>query len=359
MRTPFIRFGTLAVAAALGAGCSSGQSNSQPPFTTANLNQNKAQLAVGIATFADGSKGLNAVATFRQPDGLSATLANTPTITGPPGFVVPKVAAAGIDGGTNHISGTVPPPPLSSPTPSTFGTNGGAFNFGFAPINSDATGALYNSVYNTAFYSNADLLAESSIGNPIDFRGGPPAYPNVLDGDYPSGFLGFTQGFTTFAVKPVPGTYQLSIYVAAADTNSVTIAGTPGVLRSTAGLGPIAKPAFKEDGGGGGTATCTVPGAATETLVDLSDVSASQFYTVVVHHGGAIAATFAPNLGAYSAGTYGPTIASGDEYSLTCIAVDYPVFESGPPNNSQQLPAITGAGGQADVSFSPNLDGTY
>jgi hypothetical protein len=90
----------------------------------------------------------------------------------------------------------------------------------------------------------------------------------------------------------------------------------------------------------------------------LVDVSAQQFYTVLLEHGGPIKATFADNLGAYSGSSYGPTIASGDEYSVTCIAVDYPVFESGPPNNSQQLPVLTGPAGQVDVSFSPNYDNT-
>jgi len=350
----FVTQYAVAASLALVAGCSSGQSNSEPPFTTANLNQDKAQLAVGIATFPDHSKGLNAMTTFRQPDGLSATLVNTPTITGPPGFIVPNAASAGVDAGTNHISGS--PQVASNPEASTFGETGGAFNFGFAPINSDTTGSLYNSVYNTVFYSGA-FLAPSSIPNPIDFRGGPPAYPNVLDGTYPSGFEGFTQGFTTFAVKPVAGTYTLSIFIGAANTSSTTITATPGKLTNLAGLGGIASaPTFAEDGSGGGTATCTVPAAATETLVDLSDVSATQFYTVVVNHGGLVKAVFAPNLGAYSSGVPGPTIASGDEYSVSCIAVNYPVFESGPPNNSQQLPTITGANGQADVSFSPNYD---
>ncbi len=85
-------------------------------------------------------------------------------------------------------------------------------------------------------------------------------------------------------------------------------------------------------------------------------MSATQFYTVVVKHGGLVTAVFSPTLGAYSSGVPGPTIASGDEYSVSCIAVNYPVFESGPPNNSQQLPTITGSNGQADVSFSPNYD---
>jgi hypothetical protein len=44
---------------------------------------------------------------------------------------------------------------------------------------------------------------------------------------------------------------------------------------------------------------------------------------------------------------------------VSCIAANYPAFESGPPSNLQELPTITGANGQADISFSPNLDATY
>jgi hypothetical protein len=352
----------LAILAALGlvTGCSSGQSNTEPPVTKSTLSNDKAQLAVGIATFADGSKGLNLVATFRQPDGLSATLLNTPTVTGPAGFKVPAVSSAGTDAGTNTISASPQVPPLSSPTKTTFGTSGGVFAYGFAPENSTTSGAANFGLYSGAFYGSPALEGTDSSGNPITFEGGPPAYPNVLNGTYPSGFLGYTQGFSTFAATPVLGSYALSILIPSSNSPSTTITASPGTLSSTAGLGAIAAtPAFVEDGKGGGTATCTVPAAATETIVDLTDVMVGQFYTVVVTHGGAVSATFAPNLGAYVSGAPGPTIATGDEYSVSCIATNYGAFEAGPPNNTQQLPAIVGANGQADISFSPNLDAAY
>jgi hypothetical protein len=362
---------------ALATGCSSSQSAQVPGQTTVNVANYKAQLGVGVATFNNGTTGLNVVATFRQPDGFSGTLVNTPTITGPVGFLVPA-GMDGSDGGTRHISGSPQVAPLSSPLPTTLGEQGGVFGYGLAPDNSTTSGALTNLVYDGAFYDTTGTLtgasmepsaAAGSTPPPVEYRGGPPSYPNVLNGDYPSGFEGYTQGFTEFDTPPVAGSYTLSIVVPASSGAGTTITATPGRISSTTGaIGPIAAtPTFVEDGNGGGTATCTVPATARETLVDLTDITQEQlfltegesvaaYYSKVVMGGGAITAVFAANLGAYAAGAYGPTINTGDEYNITCIAVNYPAYESGPPTNTQELPAIVGSNGQADISFSPNLD---
>lgn len=347
---------------AFAAGCTSGQTKIEPGITSDPLTADRAQIAVGIATFVDGSKGLNVVGTFRQPNGLSAVLADTPTITGPAGFSVPASTLAGTDGGSNRISGSLQVPPGQSATKSTFGTSGGVFSYGFAPVNSTTSGAANFSVYDGTFYDATTALSGSdSGGNPIEFRGGPPSYPNPLDGTYPSGFSGFSQGFTTFAVTPVAGTYGFTVSVSSSNTAGATITGSSGTIASVAGLGAIAAaPTFTPDGAGGGTAKCGVPAAATETLVDLTDITAGTYYTVVVQGGGAVSATFASNLGVVSSGVAGRTIKkAGDEYSVSCVAVNYPAFESGPPSNRQILPTITGANGQADISFSPNFDAVY
>jgi hypothetical protein len=42
----------------------------------------------------------------------------------------------------------------------------------------------------------------------------------------------------------------------------------------------------------------------------------------------------------------------GDEYRFYAASFDYPMFEAGPPGNTQQKPAITGANGQADITTS-------
>ena len=355
----------------LAAGCSSSQSAQVPGQTIVNVAAYKAQLGVGVATFNNGTTGLNVVATYRQPDGLSGSLVNTPTIVGPVGFAVPA-GMGGVNGGTRRISGSPQVAPLSSPLPTTLGESGGVFGYGLAPDNSTTSGALTNLVYDGAFYApTTALTGADSTGLPVEYRGGPPSYPNVLNGDYPSGFEGYTQGFTEFDTPPVAGTYTLSILVPASAGNGTTVVATPGTIVNTTGaLGPIAAaPVFVEDGNGGGTATCTTPATAKETLVDLTDITQEQsfltegesvaaYYSKVVPGGGAITAVFAANLGAFAAGTYGPTINSGDEYSVTCIAANYPAYESGPPSNLQETPALVGANGQADISFSPNLDVT-
>lgn len=358
MRHLNTRLGLIA-ALALSSGCTSGQSNSVPGFTSVNLNTNKAQLAVGVATFVDGSKGLNAVETFRQPNGFSATLANTPSIVGPSGFLVP-VGQGGTDGGTNHITGSPQVPFGTTAVKSTFGTKGGAFTYGFAPQNSTASGSANYSLYDGAFYDASGLLTGAdSTGNPIEFRGGPPAYPNARTGTFPAGFTGYTQGFTTFATAPVVGSYGFTIAISSSNTPGTTIVGTPGTLANATGLGAVSAPTFTPDGAGGGTATCTPPVGTTETLVDLTDVKAGTYYTIVAQGAGPVSATFAPNLGPTVNGNATPTIVAKDEYSVSCIAVDYPAFEAGPPSNLQQTPTLVGAAGQADISFSPNTDAVY
>jgi hypothetical protein len=358
MRHLNTRLGLIA-ALALTSGCTSGQSNSVPGFTSVNLNSNKAQLVVGVATFVDGSKGLNAVETFRQPNGLSATLANTPSIVGPAGFLVPA-GSGGTDGGTNHITGSPQVPFGTTAVKSTFDTSGGAFSYGFAPQNSTASGSPTFSVFDGAAYdASGALTGADSKGNPVEFRGGPPTYPNVRTGTFPAGFTGYIQGFATFAATPVVGSYGFTIAISSSNTAGGTIVGTPGTLANATGLGAVTAPAFAPDGAGGGTATCTTPAGTTETLVDLTDIKAGTYYTVVAQGAGPVSATFAPNLGPIVSGTSTPTIATGHEFSVSCIAVDYPAFEAGPPGNLQQTPTIVGAAAQADISFSPNTDAVY
>ena len=84
-----IHFSAILVAAAILAGCSTNGASINPSVSRGNLNNDKLQLAVGTANIAfDGAIGLNVVTTFRQSNGLSAVLLDTPTITGPAGFVV-------------------------------------------------------------------------------------------------------------------------------------------------------------------------------------------------------------------------------------------------------------------------------
>jgi len=337
----------------IAAGCTSGNGALEPPFTSVNLQSNKLQLAVGVATFSDGTIGLNTVTTFRQPNGLSATLLNTPTLMGP--FTVPvgvsgsgtACKASNVDAGTNHVTGSPQALPGTVAVCSTFGQSGGVFAYGFAPINSTTSGAASYAVYTKPFYGTSALTGGS-------LRGGPPAYPTTTNGLFDSSFTGYTLGFTTFALPPVAGAYNLSVNVPSGNNPGATITAPPATLTSTVGLPPFAAPpTFIQDGIGGGTATCTAPAGTTETLVEFVDTAMGTFYTVFVATGGAVTATLPDNLGPVKAGAATPSIATGDSYQVECIAADYPLFEAGPPANTQQTPTIVGAAGQSDIAFSP------
>lgn len=338
------------------SGCSSGANGIEPPFTAINLNQNKLQLAVGVATYYNATgvvKGLNTVATFRQPNGLSGTLLNTPLLTGP--FTVPAASSAGTDAGTNHLSGSPQALPGTTAVLTTFGQTGGVLAYGFAPENSTTSGAAQFGKYAQPFFDALDTKVKPK------FIGGPPAYPNTQTPNYPSGFQGFPQGFTVFGLTPMTGPYNLSVNIPSANNAGATITAPTATLNNTVGLPAFAaKPAFTPTGAGGGTVACAAPAGVTETIVDLRDSTAGLYYTVVVQGGGAVAAVFPDNLGPQnSANPTSPTIATGDTYQVNCIGVNYAAFEAGPPNNVQQLPAIVGAGGQSDITISQTTAGAY
>ncbi len=342
----------------IAAGCTSGNGALEPPFTSVNLQSNKLQLAVGVATFSDGTTGLNTVTTFRQPNGLSATLLNTPTLTGP--FTVPAGApgtqtngtpcagtATNVDAGTNHVTGSPQALPGTVAVCSTFGQAGGVFAYGFAPDNSTTSGAPQYGAYAGPFYGDPALTGG-------ELRGGPPAYPTTTNGQFDAGFTGYPLGSTTFAMPAVGGAYNLSVNVPSGNNPGATITAPAATLTSTTGLPPFgAPPAFVEDGAGGGTATCTAPAGTTETLIEIVDQSLGTFYTIFVPSGGAVTGTLPDNLGPTPGGAPTPSINTGDAYFVECIAADYPLFEAGPPQNRQQTPTIVGTAGQADIAFSP------
>jgi len=391
------------------AGCSSLTNGRAvtPTQTPTNLSTASLQLSVGTARLADGTVGLNVVSTFRQTSGLSATLVNTPTLTGPTGFVVPKLAIAadtgggnsgnvpqgsggsGTDGGTNHISGTpqqqyASPAPATSPAAGTVGTtlgqNGGIFASGITPFNAQqSTNALYpgsQSVTKDFMYGFPQPLytaGASSTTYPLAILNGPPAVPFFNDGTFGSGFAGYLPGFTTFAVTPVTGKYTLKVLVPAANVNSQTFTAT-GSIASVAALPALAAPVLvAETSGGGSTWTVSVPadGRIVETLFYFVDIPSSGnplFYTVGPRTGtGTLTFTVPGNLGVCtveavgcaSTANAGATAATGDTYVAYAVSFDYKQFEAEPPGNTVQDPTLTGSGGQSDLSLSPTTTGTY
>jgi len=348
-------------AVAILTGCSTNGTSISPSVSHGNLSSDKLQFAVGTANIAfDGSIGLNTVTTFRQPNGLSAVLLDSPIITGPAGFVVTASAPSG-DAGTNHISSTAQtqaPPPIC---PTTFCVAGGAFKYGFAPYNSDNQGDPYPNgpaLYPVPFYS-ADA---------VPIAGGPPAYPFFNDGTFIAGFPGYSQGFNAFETPAVTGAYSLAVAVPGPNGSPLKTFSASASITNLTPLPTLGAPGFVSDDAGGGSLSVVVPAdpRIVETMIYVSDDSSGLIFTIGPLTGtGTLTGTLPDNLGACKGQgcQNGPnatqSLTTGDSYTIYAIAYDYPAFEASPPGSSSQTPAIAGSGGQADISISPLTTGTY
>jgi hypothetical protein len=398
-----IHFWAVACAAVLLSACGGNSNNGAVPSTTqANLGANKLQLAVGTAYNApDGTTGVNFVETFRQPDGLSATLANTPSITGPAGFSVPSgflgaYTGANVDIGTATISGSPQVAVNTTPPDTTLGTFTGAFSYGLAPLNSDNYSSqgyipgVPSSYPDWGFTSsNYDVVSGAFLDLPFFeepfgavnadqsvFLIGPPAVPFFNNGTYPSGFAGYSPGFTAFEIPPVTGTYSMSVKVTTTNGSSPTFTATSNALSTVT---PLTAPVISgvSENGGGLTGTVTVGAGVTETLVFVTDnrlnssgnITATYYYTVEVMGTGAQTWTLPPFLGPCrgtgcqnSTTAQQPSLTSGDLYYVQAISFDYSALEDGPPGNTSQTPTLTGSSGQCDLAIGdsyPTGGGTY
>jgi hypothetical protein len=367
----------LALLAALAA-CTSGQNASEPPFQAANLTADTVRLAVGVATFRAPAtfKGINTVATFRQPSGLSATLVNTPALTGPftntPGTACAANTNTGtsgptnsgsLDGSTGSILGSPQVPPGILANCTTFGTAGGVFAYGFAPENASTSGADVFTLYAQPFYAKAANVQYNGSTTTRTYKCGPPAclLPLLAAGSVPapSGFTGFTQGFITFGLTPVLGNYSLSVGIQNSTGQTTTVTSNTAVMASLVGLPPYPTPTLvSKDGTGGIVVNVVPPVGVTETLVDLIDASTGSTLTIVVQGAAPANVTF-PDTFVNSVGVTTQSINSGDTWRVTAIGVNYPAFEAGPPGNTSSAPTITGANGQADITFSGELSQIY
>ena len=344
----------------------------------------KLTFAVGTAKLQDGSTGLNVVTYVRKTDGSTPFLVDTPSITGPTGFIVPTnsltpngAGGSGSDGGTatiNATSQTASPPPNT-----TFGTGGGLYGGGLGPYNSTQSSSNFypgNSnpssgapgAYLTPFYETPSGGSVPAPTDPLVFLVGPPAkgitpFNNV---DFPSSppFQGYLPGFTAFEAAPVTGSYHLHLDVEAANASAASFDASA-TLGSTTPLPAIPAPVFTEDASkdGGGTVTVTVPSdpRITETLVFFFDSTSKEFYTVGPLTGtGTLTGTLGANLGACNVPPCSsPTMAPGDKYTVSAITFDYPDFESIQPISTQQTPTVLGSAGQADISISPATVAIY
>jgi len=363
------------------AACTSGQSAIEPPSTPTNIQGTTAlQFRVGTYRTSGGSVFFNTVVTYRQQNGLSGTLDNTPTITGPAGFTVPAVAAAGTDAGTNHISGTPPTQPGTPAVATTFNQVGGAYAYGFAPANNNINGqanyinalglgngggfgcnicnangfALYN------YYSSPYLAASSSSRTPWVL--GPPAVPDFHNGTFPNGFLGYDSGFVGFAATPVVGAYNLHLTVPGPTIGvNSAVFDAPATMTTVTPLPAETAPVPTPIAGGGASFAVlpAAPGITNQLLyiVDINGTSgAPTFYTF---NAGAAGGTFvlSPTSGPTNPqGVHTPPFATGDNVYAYVLGSDYDVLAPAPPLNTQQTPALPA---QADVSAGPIAAFTY
>lgn len=384
-----------ATAALLLGGCGTNGGSQIPSTSQANLNSNSLQFAVGTANIGqDGTVGLNVVATLRQPNGLSGVLADTPVLTGPAGFTVPAgvpgaYGAGNVDNGTAHISAS-PQVPINNANlvNTTLGTFTGVFSYGFGPFNCDQNctnvGAYYpgnpngsgGNGFTASVYDGSSLIAQAGgadptqpqpffSSDPFDYLVGPPAVPFFNNGTFPPGFAGYSPGFTVFEMTPASGQYSLSVNVPAQNAKAVTY-NASSTLNAGAVLGATTVAVTGEAANGGLNGTVVVPAGVTETEVFVVDATAGLYFTIGPLTGtGTLNWALPGNLGpcsgnnCQSGSTPAPSLNSGDSYFVAAVGYDYPAFEAGPPGNTQQKPTITGANGQADLTMSPIVPGTY
>jgi hypothetical protein len=380
---------TALVCAAALSGCTSGNTGVPPGQTSVNpITSNVLEFTVGTANIAGfASPGLNTVVSYRQPNGLDGTLLNTPTITGPAGFVNTTAAAqSGTDAGTNKISGSPQPLPAgTTAVATTFGTSGGAFAYGFQPANSTTAGGVSFTRYALPIYAPGTTSPYTTItpaAAPVamPYIGGPPFFPNVRDGTFPSGFLGYPIGFTDFRLAATAGSYTLTLNVPTGfDTSGNPTSANVSASATLASLVPLPAfptPAFTPDGTGGGTIAVTVPAGVTEALVILQDRDggcypgangAPAYYSFRTTTVGAQVIAVPNRMGpTFGSQTSTPTICTSaqnsppppaaavaaDRWRVYAVGFDYPALEAGPPGNRLQAPVIAGATGQSDITTS-------
>jgi hypothetical protein len=389
-------------AAVLLVACGNGGA-SEPPVTSYDpAATSKMQFAVGVATItfttpAGGTKvaeGFNEVETLRQKDGLSGTLYNVPMIIGPSSFSVlistetgNEIDNAGSDLGTNHITwGTLNQSAWTGPARGPKASTTGAFGYGLCPCNSDSgPGNGFTPLFqafNTPIYGSQPY---NGIGL---WYGGPPAYPTEGPSVRALGWLGYSLGFTDFAIAPVIGKYNLYAAVPPSfdtpqnPTPSPGPNGTPtpapGILAAGAQLTDLtplpafATPTFKPDGKGGGTIGLTVPAGVREAIAEVFTPAMSGkknsfcveahttdgYYSIVTDKVGAQELVLPDELGQLTqSGEKTPSICPEASYYVYAVGADWPIYTSSYPSNLQQIPLIKGPNGQADITTTTVLVG--
>jgi hypothetical protein len=336
--------------------CTAGQTG--PPTVTAVSpvqNGNTAlSLAVGTANIA-GHTGLslNVVPLYRQKNGSSAVLVDTPKLIGPftlptvpgslgtgspPQYDVNSTAATGPSGveiAGKFIEGSPQSGQIGTPSSvnSTFGTNGGVFGNGFAPVNYGTSGTPADSVYTPyfqPFYAGLNVVGGAVVttNNTFVQSASAPAFDPAGNGHGPTGpnfpVNGLSLGLNVFqGVVPGAGTYTLSVAIATTGSAApaVTFNGDGTITTTNLAIAAPVVGAYVEtiDYGDGGTncngASVAAPVYYTQWVtasgaVTLSNANAPYGQTVAI-------CTAADNTAAAGAPT------PGDQIQVVVIGFDY------------------------------------
>jgi len=362
---------TLGAAAGISilAACTGGQSAIEPPSRGVDVQGTSSlQFRVGTVNWRGLATFTNTVVTFRQPNGLSATLYNSPTITGPTGFTVPTTIPAaclgtsapgtapsgpapGVDAGTNAISSTQPTQPGTPAVATTFAQVGGAFAYGFAPANSTTSGlSFYAGLPATAggraFASQIGTYTDvytqpiyCSSSRRLPYLLAPPAA--AIPAGSPSGFLGYDSGFMTFGVAPVAGSYALHLTVPSANIGAnAAVFDQTATITTTTPMGTVTPVVIAEPGGAGTALTFTVaaaPAGAASQVLYVVDQSTGQFFSFNAGTAGGVFTLAAGNFTA------------GDVIRAYVAAANWDIVGDAPPGNLSTTPPLPA---QTDVSLS-------
>jgi hypothetical protein len=222
---------------------------------------------------------------------------------------------------------------------------------------------------------------------PVQYFGGPPAWPSPQGyGNY-SYFVGYPLGFTTFVATPVAGNYSLSVaYPTSANYSTFGTFSKTARLASVAPLPVFAQPALTINPDGSGAVTVNVPAGVREAVVTIAssdcdytgrELTGSYYnhFALETQHAGVQTLFLSANLGppgansglpthtfcttsdlqALNAATPGGFSSISVFTSVAAVGFDYPAAEASYPFNLSEAPAITngdGHTGQADVTTS-------
>jgi hypothetical protein len=230
---------------------------------------------------------------------------------------------------------------------------------------------------------------------PVQYFGGPPAWPSPQGyGNY-SYFVGYPLGFTDFTATPVAGAYTLSVAFPTSSDYSTfgTVTKTaqlPAAAIATP-LAPFAQPSLQVNADGSGVVSVNVPAGTREAVItivtndcdltgrDLLGQNYHNHYALVTKTTGPQTLFLSPLLGPPAAATGLPThtfctLADVQAYNavvtangtpgfmsfpitsvVAAVGFDYPAYESSYPFDTSAAPKITtgdGHTGRADITTS-------